>query len=101
MKFDRVHRIAGQEKPRAIVAKFHEFKQRQDVKMRSKELKGTRFYINEQFPPEVHEQRKELLRVMKSKRDQGHRVRLVYNKLYIDNVLYKPAATRPTRPMNT
>jgi len=88
LKFDRVHRMAGHKNPRLIVAKFNDFKQRQDVKRRSGNLRGTNYYINEQYPAEVNEQRKELIRVMKEKRRQGHRTKLVYNKLYVDGVLY-------------
>lgn len=98
IKFDRVHRIAGRNQPRVIVAKFKDFKERQDVKSRSKTLRGTNFYINEQFPPEINAQRKELKQVMKEKRNQGHKTNLVYNKLYIDNVLYKGPSSRERRP---
>ena len=36
IRFDRVHRIHGQRKPRAIVAKFCDFKQRQNVRSKSR-----------------------------------------------------------------
>ncbi|KAK3093978.1 hypothetical protein FSP39_022434 [Pinctada imbricata] len=55
IKFDRVHRIGGQGRPRVIVAKFKDFKQRQDVRAKSSALKGSNYYINEQFPPEIVE----------------------------------------------
>ena len=95
--FDRVHRIHVQRKPRAIVAKFCDFKQRQNVRGKSRALKGTNYYINEQFPPEINSERKELVKVMKEKRQQGHKTRLVYNKLYVDDILYKPP-TKQTNP---
>jgi hypothetical protein len=94
IKFDRVHRMAGRNQPRAIVAKFNNFKQRQDVKFKSKQLKGTNFYINEQFPPEINEQRRLLINIAKEKQRQGHKTRLVYNKLYVDGTPYNP----PTYP---
>ena len=97
IRFDRVHRIHGQRKPRAIVAKFCDFKQRQNVRGKSRTLKGTNYYINEQFPPEINSERKELVKVMKEKRQQGHKTRLVYNKLYVDDILYKPP-TKQTHP---
>ena len=97
IRFDRVHRIHGQRKPRAIVAKFCDFKQRQIVRGKSRALKGTNYYINEQFPPEINSERKELVKVMKEKRQQGHKTRLVYNKLYVDDILYKPPA-KQTHP---
>jgi hypothetical protein len=71
LKFDRVHRIAGSRTPRVIVAKFNEFQQRQLVKRMAKNLRGTNFYINEQFPPEIVAERKELTKVMKKKTRGG------------------------------
>ena len=96
ISFERVHRMAGRNNPRAIVAKFSSFKQRQDVKFKSRILRGTNYYINEQFPPEVNEQRRRLNNIAKEKRRQGHQTRLTYNKLYVDGVLYNP----PTSPRN-
>jgi hypothetical protein len=93
IKFDRVHKMAGRNQPRAIVAKFNNFKQRQDVKFKSRQLKGTKYYINEQFPPEINEQRRLLINIAKEKQRQGHTIRLVY-KLYVDGNPYKP----PTYP---
>ena len=90
IQFDRVHRIGGSRSPRVIVAKFNQFQQRQLVREQSKNLRGTNFYINEQYPPEIVAERKELSRIMKRKREEGHNVRLVYNKLYVDNRLYRP-----------
>jgi hypothetical protein len=90
ISFERVHRMAGRNNPRAIVAKFSSFKQRQDVKFKSRVRRGTNYFINEQFPPEVNEQRRRLNNIAKEKRRQGHQTRLTYNKLYIDGVLYKP-----------
>ena len=73
------------------------FKQHQNVKGKSRALKGTNYYINEQFPPEINSERNELVKVMKEKRQQGHKTRLVYNKLYVDDILYKPP-TKQTNP---
>ena len=55
------------------------------------------YNFNEQFPPEINSERKELVKVMKEKRQQGHKTRLVYNKLYVDDILYKPP-TKQTHP---
>ncbi|KAK3102079.1 hypothetical protein FSP39_008584 [Pinctada imbricata] len=90
IKFDRVHRLNGSTSPRVIIAKFGDYKQREMVRHLSKELRGTRFYINEHFPAEVNDQRRELIQVMKEERRKGKTCRLVYNKLYIDNLLYRP-----------
>ena len=74
------------------MAKFSSYKHQEIVRQSCKEAKGTKFYINEQFPPFVIAQCKYLFPVMKQKRVEGRRVRLVYNKLYIDGKLHQPAA---------
>ncbi len=52
--FERVHRMGakkpGAPRPRPIVAKFGYFKQKEQVKSRGRELKGTDFGVNDQFP---------------------------------------------------
>lgn len=65
--FERVHLIVakrlGAGKPHPIVAKFIHFKQKEEVKSRGKELKGTDFSANDQFdqlPKEILERRKVL-----------------------------------------
>ena len=52
------------------MAKFCDFKQRQNVRGKSRALKGTNYYINEQFPPEINSERKELVKVMKEKKSK-------------------------------
>ncbi|XP_048733194.2 uncharacterized protein LOC125649569 [Ostrea edulis] len=97
LKFDRVHRTAGSRTPRVIVAQFNEFQKRQLVKEMAKNLRGTNFYINEQYTPKIVAERKELTRIIKKKREEDNEVRLVYNKLYINNRLYRPSASdRPS-----
>ena len=63
---------------------------RQDVRGKSRALKGT----NEPFPAVINSERKERIKVMKEKRQQGHKTRFVYNKLYVDDILYKPPANQ-------
>ncbi len=48
----------GAPRPRPIVAKFGYFKQKEQVKSRGRELKGTDFGVNDQFPKEILERRK-------------------------------------------
>ncbi|GLV46102.1 hypothetical protein CBL_10762 [Carabus blaptoides fortunei] len=53
-----------------------------------KKLKGTEIYINEDFPKEIQNQRRELIKYMKTARTQGHEVTLLYNKLKINDKIY-------------
>ena len=65
-----------------LCRKFCDFKQRQNVRGKSRALKGTNYYNKEQFPPEINSESKELVKVMKEKRQQGHKTRLVYRCHY-------------------
>ncbi|XP_072573290.1 uncharacterized protein [Paramormyrops kingsleyae] len=75
--FHRVHRLGGKRpdghRPRPIVAKFEHFKQKELVKSRGRELKGTNFSVNDQFPKEILERRRVLFPVRKRLIDGGSR----------------------------
>ena len=86
MKFERVHRM-GMRKPdraRNIVAKFHNFKDKDAVKRCGKELKGTVYSMYEQFPNEIVEIRRKLVPKMKEAQKEGKRAWISYDTLYID-----------------
>ena len=62
-KFERVHRM-GERRPgkiRPIVAKFNLSKEREMVRKAGSSLKGTRYFIHEQFPKEVSDKRRKLI----------------------------------------
>ena len=84
--FERVHRmgVKRQGVNRSIVAKFHNFKERELVRKQGKALKGSRFYVNEQFPREVADKRRRLVPKMKEARQQGKSAWLSYDTLYVD-----------------
>ena len=93
IKIDRSHRVRRkrntQRKPRAIVVKFNYFKDREHVRLNARKLRGTRIGIAEQFPEEIEKIRQKLYPEMKKAKAAGHRVRMVRDKLYIDNVEFK------------
>ncbi|XP_060563100.1 uncharacterized protein LOC132722596 [Ruditapes philippinarum] len=85
MEFERVHRIGNHGrngKPRNIAAKFNLFKERELVK-------NTDCYVNERFPKEVIDKRKELLPKLKEARQKGNKAWLSYDTLYIDGKAQK------------
>ena len=53
-----------------------------------KQLKWKPFGINQQFPLEIENRRKQLYSVMKKAHENGHFTRMVRDKLYFDNNLY-------------
>ena len=99
ISFDRVHRIGKynpeQSYPRPIVAKFHNFKDREKVRQAAPTfLKGTKYGVREQFPTEMENTRKLLYPVMKkAKGVEGNKVRLVRDKLFINDIQYMPPST--------
>jgi len=96
---DRVHRLGsnGAKKPRPIVAKFHEFKQREVIRQKGYEEKETiklkGFGVGIQQPKEIREARKVLYPIMTKEKEKGNRVRLTGDKLYINGELYEPLPT--------
>ena len=90
--FHRVHRIGPYERnfdtPRPVVAKFERFKDREEVRSAApRTLKGKPHGVREQFPKVVEDKRKFLYPEMKrAKHNKQNKVRLVRDKLYVNNV---------------
>ena len=93
MKIERAHRMGekSQRYDRKIVCKFNQFADRETVRKLSSKLKGTSFYINEQFPIEVNEKRRKLVPKMNAAKRDGKRAWISYDTLYIDGVAVKDA----------
>ena len=87
---DRAHRLGppkqGNSVTRSIVCKFTLFKDREFIRKQSKNLKGSIYYINEQFPPEIIEKRKKLIPQMKAAHKRNKKAWISYDTLYIDGV---------------
>ena len=96
IKFHRVHRINIPDKtddyPNPIVAKFVNFKDREYVRMQApKTLRGKPFGVREQFPKVIENRRKSLYPEMrKAKQNKQNKVRLVKDKLYINDIQFIP-----------
>lgn len=95
IEFDRVHRLGGpySRKPRPIVAKFTDYKQREVIRNAGVNLNKQKktHYINEQYPPEIEERRKILFPILrKLKANKTNRCNLVRDKLYLNGMVYNP-----------
>ena len=96
IRFDRCHRMTRsfpsnnadsrpQTRPRAIIARFNYFGDRQRVWQERKKLKGTKMFINEDFAKEIVERRKTLTPIMKAAHRNGYsKAYLVVDKLHIE-----------------
>lgn len=97
--FHRVHRIGQRNttnnRPRPIVAKFEHFKQKQQVQRQGRQLKGTDFGLNDQFPREIMLRRKQLHPIRKKMIQQGKKAIITVDKLYIDGQLYRDKDITP------
>ncbi|KAK3099664.1 hypothetical protein FSP39_007717 [Pinctada imbricata] len=95
VKIDRAHRsgkkmIGQRAKPRPIVAKFHSYEVKEEIRSKSSLLSKTDIGISQQFPKEIYERRKALIPIMKREREKGREVKLVRDRLFINNREYKP-----------
>lgn len=87
MEMERVHRIGKPEtarsRPRSIIVKFLNFKDKAAVMQRAKNLKGTKIFINDDYTDAVRLKRKELMPKLKEARDKGDIAYLKHDKLII------------------
>lgn len=99
IKFDKVTRLGNPQKrsasdrPRPIMARFERYTTREQVRragiLLNKSQRKYKFY--EHFPREIEERRKTLYPIARRFSEQNHKVNLVRDRLYVDNVLYDPA----------
>ena len=90
--FHRVHRLGAYNRdtqdtnPWPIIAKFEKFKDREFVRSHAQDtLRGKRFGIRKQFPREIEEKRKLFYPLAKEARQNKDKVRMVRDKLFINN----------------
>ncbi|ESO90548.1 hypothetical protein LOTGIDRAFT_164136 [Lottia gigantea] len=75
-------------KHRPIVARFIHHADLVTVKRKSYMLKGKSYGINEQYPQVIEAKQRTLYPIMKEFREKGHKVRLIRDRLYINDILY-------------
>lgn len=92
--FQRAHRFGkvSTDKPRPIVACLTHFKMKSAIMERGRQLKDSPLGLNDQYPKEIMDRRRILVPILKEKRKQKQKVKLVVDKLYVNNELYRDAA---------
>ena len=80
---ERAHRVgkANEERPRTIVLKLLNFKDKEDIMKSRKKLKNTGIYIDEDFSEATMKIRKDLRKQMKEERAKGMYSIISYDKL--------------------
>lgn len=66
-----------------MIFKLHWFGDRQQIWQAKAKLKGTSFFIKEDFPKEINERRKPLFPIMYAARNLGFNAYVVFDKLHI------------------
>ena len=97
LKIDRAHRIGpyNKDKTRPIVAKFNFFQDKVVIKRRAFDVldrSTSKYRISDQFPKAIQDRRKTLIPALIKAKSENKKAVLSYDKLYIDNKLYKPAS---------
>jgi len=97
--FHRVQRLGGKRpdarRPRPIVAKFEHYQQKVQVRGRRRELRGTDFSVNDQFPKEILERRRVLFPIRRKFMEGGSRAVIAVDKLFVNGQLYRDQDTTP------
>lgn len=93
ISIERAHRLGKrkEDKPRPIIVKLSFHKDKEHILSNASKLAGTGFGISQDFPKEIVEIRKGLIKVMKEERKKGRAAKLNYDKLYIDGQIYRPS----------
>lgn len=97
VEVERAHRTGkpGGDRPRPIVVKFLMRKDRTEILQRTRNLKGSRIYINEDFTEAVRRKRKELMPDLRAARERGDIAYLRQDKLIIHPRSSTPKQPRP------
>lgn len=109
IEFGNVHRFGSRQnntngteiRPRPIVARFLYYNDLAYVLECAKRLRGKPYGINQQFPAEIENRRRSLYPVMKEAKNRGKRVKLVRDRLFINNEEYVSEEEQITLPAAT
>ncbi|XP_075532801.1 uncharacterized protein LOC142566006 [Dermacentor variabilis] len=87
---ERIHRIgkAKPDKPRPIIMKFLDSREKDSVLKNCFKLKGTNVRVSQDYAKETAEIRRKLWKSAASDRSKGTKVKLIYDKLKIKDKMY-------------
>ena len=92
IKITRCQRLGqknpGQRRPRTIILKLHWFGDRELIWASRRKLKGTNYWLEEDFPSEIDERRRTLLPIARAARLQNKKSTVNVDRLLIDGRSY-------------
>lgn len=74
---------------RPIIMKMTTREKKFEILKHAKELQGTKIWIDEDYPREIQEERRQLIAKLRELKDQGHRAKIRYNKLIVNGEIYE------------
>lgn len=85
-----IRRVGRREngKDRPLIVELIKGDKKNEIIRSTRNLRGTKWSISEDYPKEVQIQRKQLLKHMKMARNKGHRALVIYDKVVIDGEQY-------------
>ena len=94
IKLERIHRMGApsadtNRRGRNIVVKFAFFSDRELVRRQKHLLRGSDYYLYEQFPPEIAARRRKLVSRLHDAIKANKKAWLVYDTLYIEGKPFK------------
>ena len=92
LEIARAHRFgkSRKDKPRPIVVRFEKFKEKQLVTKNGKNLAGTKYGVNDQYPQEIMKKRSQLFPILRKAREKNLKAVMSVYKLFINNILFNP-----------
>jgi prefoldin subunit 5 len=87
LEFDRVHRLGSKAKA-PLIARCTFFKQKVSILKAKGKLKGSNYFVGEDFSKGVREIRKKLSKYMKEMKEAGRTVSMIYDHLVVDGKKY-------------
>lgn len=96
---ERCHRLGRKSpgKSRPVILKFNDFRETIAVLKASYKLKGTNFSLSDDFSKRVREVRKQLWKSAAREKETGAKVKLIYDKLSVDGVIFGWNEEKATR----
>lgn len=87
---ERIHRLGRRltGKTRPIIFRLADYRDKSRILSKCSRLKGTNYSVSEDFSKRVAEIRKKLWNSAADEKKKGSKVKLVFDKLKVNNVLY-------------
>ncbi|XP_037574418.1 uncharacterized protein LOC119456665 [Dermacentor silvarum] len=85
---ERCHRLGKKNEGCPVIMKFQDYRDKVTVLQACSKLKGTNFSVTEDFSSRIREIRKKLWQSLSEEKANGAKVKLVFDKLFVDGAMF-------------